>query len=239
MRETKRSVLTLAVYILLRGAASAQGDITGAWEVTVDSPQGAATIDVAFKQVGEVVTGAITTPMGVVDFKGTLIDDALRVSSAFEIQGNKLDFALTATVTGDTMAGKILVGGLGEVPWTAKRKILGAASPASQPAQEAVTAADVSGKWEIKMNLGGAAFSTIATLKQVGEQVTGTLGGQAGEEPVTGTMVGKTLRLHFRAATSQGDAAIIMRGDLGAEGLSGKVSIPGMAEADWTGTRSK
>ena len=74
MRGIKLSALTLAVYVLVRGAASAQGNITGAWEVTVESPQGAATIEVTLTQVGEVLTGAATTPMGAVDFKGTIVD---------------------------------------------------------------------------------------------------------------------------------------------------------------------
>ena len=70
---------------------------------------------------------------------------------------------------------------------------------------------------------GGATFATIATLKQAGEQITGSLNGQAGDEPVTGTMVGKALTLHFRAATAQGDVAITMMGELGADGFRGKL----------------
>jgi hypothetical protein len=86
---------------------------------------------------------------------------------------------------------------------------------------------------------GGARFATIATLKQAGEQITGSLNGQAGDEPVTGTMVDKSLTLHFRAATAQGDVAITMVGELGADGFRGKLTLPGVGEVDWTGTRTK
>jgi len=86
---------------------------------------------------------------------------------------------------------------------------------------------------------GGARFATIATLKQVGEQVTGSLNGQAGDEPVTGTMIGRMLTLQFRAATAQGDAAITMTGELGADGFSGKLTLPGVGDVDWTGKRTK
>jgi hypothetical protein len=86
---------------------------------------------------------------------------------------------------------------------------------------------------------GGATFATIATLKQAGEQITGSLNGQAGDEPVTGTMVGKALTLQFRAATAQGDVAITMRGELGPDGFSGKLGLPGVGEIDWTGRRTK
>ncbi len=105
-----------------------QIDISGTWEVTFESPQGPATIDVTFKQVGESVDGSVATPMGAVDFTGTLINNALTMSSTLDLQGTKLDIAMKAKVSGDTMAGNLVVGGLGEIPWTAKRKPAAAAS---------------------------------------------------------------------------------------------------------------
>ena len=218
-----------------------QIDISGTWEVTFESPQGPATIDVTFKQVGESVDGSVATPMGAVDFTGALINNALTMSSKLDLQGNKLDIAMKAKVSGDTMAGNLVVGGLGEIPWTAKRKPgQRPAGPGAATAPAAAAAVDVSGKWDIAMVMsGGATFATIATLKQAGEQITGSLNGQAGDEPVTGTMVGKALTLQFRAATAQGDVAITMIGELGADGFSGKLTLPGVGEVDWTGTRTK
>jgi hypothetical protein len=240
MRGTRLSALVLASCLLVAAAVHAQIDISGTWEVTFDSPQGPATIDATFKQVGESVDGSVTTPMGTIDFTGALIDSALTMSSQLDLQGNKLDIAMKAKVLGDTMAGNLVVGGLGEIPWTAKRKHATASGAGATTALEAAAAVDVSGKWNIAMVMpGGAKFATIATLKQVGEQVTGSLNGQAGDEPATGTMVGRTLTLQFRAATAQGDAAITMTGELGAEGFAGKLTLPGVGEVDWTGTRTK
>ncbi len=226
----------------LLGAAPVSGqiDITGTWEVTFESPQGPATIDVTFKQVGESVEGRVATPMGAVDFTGTLINNALTMSSMLDLQGTKLDIAMKAKLSGDTMAGNLVVGGLGELPWTAKRKPGSSSAGGTTSAPAAAPAIDVSGKWDIAMVMrGGATFATIATLKQTGEQITGSLNGQAGDEPVTGTMVGKALTLHFRAATAQGDAAITMIGELGADGFTGKLTLPGVGEVDWTGKRTK
>ena len=239
MRGTRLSAFVLASSLIVVGAVSAQIDISGPWEVTFESPQGPATIDVTFKQTGESVDGSVATPMGTVDFAGTLINGRLTTSSKLDLQGNKLDIALKATVTGDTMAGTLVVGGLGEIPWTAKRKPA-TSSTAAARAPETVLPADVSGKWNIAMAMrGGATFATVATLKQVGEQITGSLNGQAGDEPVTGTMIGKALTLQFRAATAQGDVAITMKGDLGVDGFRGTLGLPGIGEVDWTGTRTK
>jgi hypothetical protein len=240
MRGIRLAVLVLASSLLVAATVFAQIDISGTWEVTFESPQGPATIDVTFKQVGESVGGSVTTPMGAVDFTGALINNALTMSSKLDLQGNKLDVGMKAKVSGDTMAGNLVVGGLGEIPWTAKRKPGTTSSTGTPGAPDAAPAVDVSGKWDIAMMMrGGAAFATVATLKQTGEQITGSLNGQAGEEPVTGTMVGKALTLQFRAATAQGEVAITMRGELGAEGFSGKLTLPGVGDVDWTGTRTK
>lgn len=238
MTKTTLPALVITVSVLLSAVAQTQAEITGAWDVTFDSPQGPATIEVTFTQVGESVDGTIATPLGAFNFTGALINNSLSLSAAPQAQGNKLDLQMKAKVSGDTMTGHLALGGLGEIPWTAKRKPV---SPPGSPTPAASEAAvgDVSGKWDIEISMAGVAFSTIATLKQVGEQITGTIGGQAGEEPVTGTIAGKAVTLRFRAATSQGDAAIAMTGDLGADGLRGRVTIPGMGELDWKGTRAK
>jgi len=240
MRGTRLSALVLASSLIVVGTVSAQIDISGPWEVTFESPQGPATIDVTFKQTGESVDGSVATPMGTVDFTGALINGALTMSSKLNLQGNKLDIAMKATVSGDTMAGNLVVGGLGEIPWTAKRKPAAISSTGAAAAPGAAAPVDVSGKWNIAMAMrGGATFATIATLQQAGEQITGSLNGQAGNEPVTGTMVGRALTPQFRAATAQGYVAITMTGELGADGFSGKLGLPGVGEVDWTGTRTK
>jgi hypothetical protein len=237
MRGTRQSALVLVSFLLGAATAHAQIDISGTWEVTFESPQGPATIDATFKQAGESIDGSVTTPLGTIDFTGALINNALTMSSKLDMQGNKLDIAMKAKVLDDTMTGNLVVGGLGEIPWTAKRK---QATTSSTGATTPEAAPDISGKWDIAMVMsGGGRFGTIATLKQVGEQVTGSLNGQAGDEPATGTMIGRVLTLHFRAATAQGDAAITMTGELGADGFSGKLTLPGVGDVDWTGKRTK
>ena len=240
MTGIRLSAVVLASALLIAATANAQTDISGAWEVTFDSPQGPATIDATFMQVGESVDGVVTTPLGAVTFTGALINSALSMASTLDLQGNKLDIALKARLTGDTMAGHLAIGGLGEIPWTAKRKAATSAGGVPPAPQEPTAGVDVSGQWDIAMQMSsGATFTTIATLKQAGEEVTGSLSGQAGSEPLNGTMVGKTLTLQFRAATAQGDVAIAMRGELDAGGLRGTLTIPGVGEVAWTGKRSK
>ena len=131
MHLLKLSVATLAL-LALPIVASAQADITGAWLVTVNSPQGRMDLETTFKQDGEKVSGAVTSPMGSVDFTGTIVKNELAVNYSVPVQGQTLEIRMTGKVgADDTMAGALDLGGMMQAEWTAKRK----------PAETAATAA--------------------------------------------------------------------------------------------------
>ena len=243
-RFTSLALATVFVFALA-GTASAQS-IDGVWEVSLDTPQGVTIIDATMKQQGETVTGQVTSPLGSVEFKGTYVNDTLTIAYSVPIQGQTIDITMNGKRTGDTMAGMVNFGGLGEAPWTAKRKPAGGAAPvaaAAAPAAAAPAAGatdGASGKWDIVLVMGPAGeFPMTADFTQAGEKVTGTINSQMGSMPVTGSMVGDALKLEFVAPTPNGDLAITMTGTLGSDGFSGKTTVPGLGEADWTGKRAK
>ena len=242
MTRRRLCVLALAIVASTPLAALAQTDVSGDWLVNIDSPAGPATIDLTMKQAGEDLTGTVTSPMGSVDFKGKVLKDALNVSYTMNVQGNSIEITMTGTVAGDAITGNLDFGGLGAVPWTAKRKTAFAA-PASRaapvaPAPTAAGGGEISGKWDITLNMGANQMPGSATFTQAGDRVTGTLTSLAGSVPVSGTMIGKTLKLEFNVPTQQGDIPVTMTGDLGPDGFTGKASLAGMGDADWTGKRA-
>ena len=115
----------LALSLALPAVAAAQSNVTGPWEVTIDSPQGAMSIDADLKQDGEALTGNIVSPMGNVELKGTFKNDELSFSYSVPLQGQNLDITMTGKLVGDTIDGLVAIAGLGEVPWKAKRKTAG------------------------------------------------------------------------------------------------------------------
>jgi hypothetical protein len=243
MTRRKLCVLALAIVGSAPMAAFAQTDVSGDWLVTIESPQGPVTIDLTMKQAGEALTGTVTSPMGSVDFKGKVLKEALNVSYTMNVQGNSIEITMTGTVAGDAITGRVDFGGLGEVPWAAKRKTA-SAGPASRGASAAPLAApaaagggEITGKWDITFNMGGNQMPGSATFTQAGDKVTGTITSLAGGVPVSGTMTGKTLKLEFNIPTQQGDVPVTMTGDLGPDGFTGKANLAGMGEADWTGKR--
>jgi hypothetical protein len=45
--------------------------------------------------------------------------------------------------------------------------------------------------------------------------------------------------MEFEVETPQGKLPIVMTGDLGPDGFTGKATLAGMGEANWKGTRVK
>jgi hypothetical protein len=246
MSRLNTSVLALGFVLSLPYPALAQVDVTGDWAVTIESPQGAMTIDTTMKQAGEDLTGTITSPMGSVDFKGKLVKDALNVTYTMDLQGNSIQITMTGTVAGETMTGNLNFGGLGDIPWSAKKKTAAdaAAAPAASPQPASLSAAegsttDVSGKWDITINMAGNQVPATGNFTQTGDKIAGTISSQAGETAVAGSMTGSALKLEFNVETPQGQITIAMTGDLTATGITGKASIVGLGEADWSATRAK
>jgi hypothetical protein len=235
-----------ALALAIPSPAAAQADISGPWEVTIDSPQGAMTIDADLKQDGEALTGMITSPMGNVEVKGTFKSNELSFSYSVPLQGQNLDITMTGKLAGDdTIDGLVAIAGLGEVPWKAKRKVAGAAPAAAAPAATPpavaaapITGEGITGKWDMLMDTPAGQLPFAATFVQNGEKVTGTISGPTGEIPINGTVTGTALKLDMNVQTPQGDLAIAMTGDLGPDGMTGKASTM-MGDMTWSATRAK
>jgi autotransporter translocation and assembly factor TamB len=241
--------MALALSLTIPAAAAAQANLTGPWEVTIDSPQGAMTIDADLKQQGEALTGVITSPMGTVELKGTFKNDELSFSYTVPLQGQNLDITMTGKLAGETIDGLVAIAGLGEVPWKAKRKAPGsaaAAAPAAAPAASASAAPTavatsgegISGTWDVLMDTPAGQMPFTATFTQTGDKVAGTIAGPGGDIPIAGTVTGNALKLDMNVPTPQGELAIVMTGDLTSTGITGKASTA-MGDMTWSATRAK
>lgn len=251
VRVNARPLVVLSVAgLLAHSPAFGQIDISGAWIVSVESPQGATRVEASFKQAGEQVTGEVESPggNGKVEISGTLVKNDLRMRYTLPGQGSALEVKMTGQVEGDTMKGSLDFGGVGQAPWTAKRKPAeGSVSGSSGPAEPSVSTRrptgpnDITGRWTFSMRVQlGAVSQQIpmdVSLAQSGESVSGTVASPGGPVPLTGTMAGKRLTLEFKVATPQGEETVTLNGELGTNGLKGKTTMPGLGDVEWTGTR--
>jgi hypothetical protein len=242
MKLTAAGVLALAL-VAAASAAPAQ-DLTGAWDVTLSTPQGDQTVEANITQAGTAITGQLISPLGTVDLKGTLVENVLDAGFSIPVQGNVFEIRMKGKVEGDTISGTADFAGLGEAPWTARRKPAAAAAdsaaPAGSEAPDAAAGGDAAGKWDIVLDIPQVgAIPVTGTFTQLEERVTGTLTGPQGDIAVTGTMIGKTLTLEFVAPTPDGTVPVKMTGELAAEGFAGTASLGGPGEAEWSAKRAK
>ena len=97
-------------------------DVTGTWELMVESPMGTRPSDAVFTQTGETLGGKMVSPRGEVPLNGTVKGDAISFGLNVNVQGQNLQIDYTGTVTGDTMSGTVVFGSFGDGKWTGKRK---------------------------------------------------------------------------------------------------------------------
>jgi hypothetical protein len=115
-------VLVMAAQGWAQGAKPAPANVTGAWETTVDSPQGAITVTATYKQEGEKLTGTHNSQMGEVPLQGTVIGNEIKYTVNIDAGGQQMSITFAGKVDGDTMKGTFEMGGMGTGTWTATKK---------------------------------------------------------------------------------------------------------------------
>lgn len=248
---TRARIGLLAVLLFVPGLASAQTNVAGNWDVTINSPQGSNTSQVVFKQDGDKVSGVLKGRGGELPFEGgTLTGNDLKFSFTINTQGMALPITLTGKVEGETMSGKADFGGFAEGDWTAKRATATAdAAPAAAastttattttpPAATSTTGA--AGKWDVLLVTPGGEFPATANLTDTAGKISGTFASQMGEVAVTGTLEGKALKMTMIAQTPQGEITVIMTGDVDGDAITnGQAEVPGVGAMPWSAKRAK
>ena len=108
-----------------RGAAQApKVDVTGKWAFNVETAAGAGTPTMTFKQDGEKLTGHYTGTFGEAEgLTGASVQGAPTISLLVRRRcPGHPSRAYTGTADKDTMKGKLVIEGLGEGTFTAKRQ---------------------------------------------------------------------------------------------------------------------
>jgi len=103
-------------------AAAKITDVSGTWELNVESPMGSRASDAIFTQTGETLGGKMVSPRGEVPLTGTVSGDAVKFGINVNVQGQNLQIDYSGTVTGDTMSGTVQFGSFGDGKWTGKKK---------------------------------------------------------------------------------------------------------------------
>jgi hypothetical protein len=97
-------------------------DVTGVWDMTVESPQGAMQLVATFKQDGEKLTGTQASPMGEIALEGTVVGSEIKYVINIDMQGQQMAISFAGKIDGDKMAGIFEFGGMGSAAWSATKR---------------------------------------------------------------------------------------------------------------------
>ena len=119
----RRALLALPL-LLLAAPAVTQADeasLAGIWNLKIVSPQGTRTPLMTLTQDGSVLTGNYKGMRGEAPIAGTVHGNAFELTVKLEGAGTSLVVQYKGTVTGNTMAGRVMMGQLGEADFTGTR----------------------------------------------------------------------------------------------------------------------
>ncbi|MBN1272735.1 MAG: hypothetical protein JXB26_10750 [Candidatus Aminicenantes bacterium] len=96
-------------------------NVTGDWELTIQTPRGERTQQAHFEQDGENLTVTMEGRQGQIEAKGTVKGNKIEWSVTRETPRGEFTMTYTGTVEGDTMSGEVQMGDFGSGEWSAKR----------------------------------------------------------------------------------------------------------------------
>jgi hypothetical protein len=97
-------------------------DVTGVWDLTLQSQEGTAHPTVTFKQEGERVTGRYEGKIGASSLEGTVKGDEIRFSVSLKFQDVAYTIDYRGTVSEDSMKGSAQFSNAGTGSWSARRR---------------------------------------------------------------------------------------------------------------------
>lgn len=111
----------MTLVFTLGTGAFAQSNVSGAWDLSINGPEGPINSTCTLKQDGEKVTGTLESPAGTVNVTGQLKGKALSMNFQVQTPQGQLDIKVTGEVDGATMKGMIDFG-MGQADFTGKKK---------------------------------------------------------------------------------------------------------------------
>lgn len=103
----------------------------------------------------------------------------------------------------------------------------------------ALQAADITGKWEFTVDLGGQGGKPTFTFEQKGQKLTGRYSGQLGEADVAGTVKGDDMEFRFTVKGDLGELTATYSGKISGDSISGKTEYGQLGSGTFTAKRIK
>ena len=124
MNSLRRMLLaaSAAAVFLTTSAIAADANVTGEWDLTVESPAGTGTPYFNLKQEGSSISGTYKGALGEAPVTGSVKGNAVTIQFRVDAQGMEMDVIYKGTVDGASMSGTVTLGDFGEGKFTGKKK---------------------------------------------------------------------------------------------------------------------
>lgn len=116
-----RQMFVAGVAGLMVSFAASAADVSGNWNLTVETQRGTQNPSMTLVQKGEEVTGTYKGARGEMPIKGTIKGNDLKLAYTISAQGNEFTINYEGVVDGDSIAGKVIMGQMGEGKFSAKK----------------------------------------------------------------------------------------------------------------------
>jgi len=110
-----------ATALVSTAVVAADANLTGEWDMAVETQAGSGTPHFSFKQEGSTLTGHYKGQLGEAPVTGTVKGNEATWSFKVNAQGMDLTITYVGTVEGDTIKGKLTLGEVGEGTFTGKK----------------------------------------------------------------------------------------------------------------------
>jgi hypothetical protein len=124
MTKNYLAVAFTLVFLFVGFVSAADVDVTGDWEMTMESPRGGEiTRALHFEQDGEKITVTMEGRQGdEITGEGTIKGNEIEWTISRSTPRGGMTMAYKGTVDGDSMSGTVEMGDFGSFDWRAKRK---------------------------------------------------------------------------------------------------------------------
>jgi hypothetical protein len=243
--KTTFAPFVLAACLALPAAAAAQStDALGTWNASFNTQNGVIAATLKLQKSGEKITGTIASDQGESPVEAQVKDKTLTVWFTYSANGNAIPIEMTGTVDGDSAKGTMTAGGSPAGDWTATRakdaKDAKGATDTKAPAASAN--ANLTGDWNVSLQLDTITATPSLSLKQDGDKLTGEYTSQQyGKFPVTGSVKGTEMTFSVSMSVEGNAITAVYTGVVQADGsLKGSVDIGGGAmSGSFSATRKK
>ena len=114
------SVVTIVLLFVSTTSIFAQAvNVSGKWNMKVETSAGSGTPVFVLKQTGETITGTYTGQLGEAEVKGTLKEKEIKL----EFKAGEYSIVYTGTADGNTVKGKVALGDAAQGTFTGTKEV--------------------------------------------------------------------------------------------------------------------